>query len=342
MANLKQYEVWFVTGSQHLYGPETLKQVDKDSTQIAEALDKSGKIGTTKKGIGPAYSDKASRTFALRAADLLLPEEGLKAKIEKIAEYKKKLFSAFDFPDFDTSEIITKTLEHAKRLAPHIKDTQFILNRAVDEVDVLFEGANGTLLDIDHGTFPYVTSSSVTAGGACTGTGVPPSKIGRTVGIVKAYTTRVGSGPFPTELEDETGELLRKVGNEFGTTTGRPRRCGWLDLVLLRYTCMINGVTEIALTKIDVLSGMKELKVCTAYEIDGKQVTDFPLQPAKLEKAKPVYETIEGWEGDISGAEKLEDLPEKCRAYIEYIEKQLGVKISVISVGPKREETIIS
>jgi adenylosuccinate synthase len=302
----------------------------------------SGKLGTTKKGIGPAYSDKASRSFALRTSDLLLPESELKKKIESIAEQKKKLFQAFGFPEFNTSEIISTTLEYAKKLGPFIKDTQFILNKAVAEnKSILLEGAQGTLLDIDHGTFPYVTSSNVTAGAGCTGTGLPPNSINRIVGISKTYTTRVGTGPFPTELEDDIGETIRKVGHEFGTTTGRPRRCGWLDLVILRYTCMINGVTEIALIKLDVLSGLKELKVCTAYEIDGEEVSDFPIGTEKLERANPVYETLEGWEGDITGCKKLEDLPANARKYIAYIEKQLGVKIKIVSVGPKREETIL-
>lgn len=305
------------------------------------ALDKSGKIGTTKKGIGPAYSDKASRTFALRAGDLLLPEESLKEKILKIAEHKKKLFSAYGFPDFNTDEIVEKTLELARKLRPYVKDTQFILNKAIAEnKSVLLEGAQGALLDIDHGTFPYVTSSNSTAGAACTGAGVPPNSIGQVVGITKAYTTRVGEGPFPTELIDETGEQIRKAGHEFGTTTGRPRRCGWLDLVVLRYTCMINGVTELALTKLDVLSGMKELKVCTEYEINGKKTADFPIRPEDLKVAKPVYETLPGWEENIMECKSMEELPENARNYVSYIEKQLGVKVSIVSIGPKREQTI--
>ncbi|MBU0591434.1 adenylosuccinate synthase [Candidatus Micrarchaeota archaeon] len=306
------------------------------------ALDDSGKIGTTKKGIGPAYSDKASRTFALRACDLLLPEVDLTKKIEELATYKKPLFEAFDFPVFNVSDIVEETLACAKRLKPHIQDTQFILNNAISKnKKIMLEGANGALLDIDHGTFPYVTSSSVSAGGACTGTGIPPTKLGNIIGIVKAYTTRVGSGPFPTELNDADGEKLREVGHEVGTTTGRPRRCGWLDLVLLKYTCMINGATEIALTKIDVLDGFDEIKICTSYEIGGKKVSDFPLQPEKLEKAKPVYEKLPGWKSDISNCKKFEDLPPNAKNYIKHIEKFVGVPIKLVSVGPKRDETII-
>jgi adenylosuccinate synthase len=306
------------------------------------SLEATGKIGTTKKGIGPAYSDKASRTFALRACDLLLPEADLKRKIEKIAGHKKKVFRALGFPDFDVSEVTSAVLKNAAKLRLHITDTQFILNQAIaQKKSILLEGAQGALLDIDHGTFPFVTSSNTTSGAACTGTGIPPQKISRVIGIAKAYTTRVGEGPFPTELSDEAGERIRKVGHEFGTTTGRPRRCGWLDLVVLRYTCMINGVADIALTKLDVLGGMKELKVCTSYEIDAKRTTDFPLDPVRLAKARPAYATLPGWEGDISGCRKLSELPSEAKDYVAYVEKKLAVPIKIVSVGPKRDETII-
>ncbi len=305
-------------------------------------LEKTGKIGTTKKGIGPAYSDKASRTFALRAGDLLLPEEELREKVRMISDYKLKLFSALGFQGFDVKEVADALLKQAEKLKPYIRDTQFILNRAAEEgKGILLEGAQGALLDIDHGTFPYVTSSNATAGAACTGTGIPPTRIKRITGIAKAYTTRVGEGPFPTELGDEAGDALRKAGNEFGTTTGRPRRCGWLDMVILRYTSMVNGATDIALTKLDVLTGQKEIKVCTAYEIDGKQTSDFPLVPSQLAAAKPIYETLPGWKEDLTGAKKLEDLPENAKRYVKYIEEQLGVPIRIVSVGPKREQTII-
>lgn len=306
------------------------------------ALDKSEKIGTTKRGIGPAYSDKASRRFAIRAGDLFLPEDELKKKIKEISDYKLKVFKALKLSSFDVSKIEKDLLEHAKKLKPYIQDTQFLLNYAVEQdKDILLEGANGTMLDIDHGTFPYCTSSSVVSGGACTGSGIPPTKIKQIIGIVKAYTTRVGSGPFPTELEDKDGEQLRKAGNEFGTTTGRPRRCGWLDLVLLRYTCMINGATEIALTKLDVLTGFKEIKVCTAYEIGDKKTSDFPLQTESVEKAKPIYTTLPGWEEDIANCRKIESLPENAQKYIKYVEEQLEVPVKLVSVGPKRDDTII-
>jgi adenylosuccinate synthase len=306
------------------------------------ALEVSGKIGTTKKGIGPAYSDKASRTYAIRACDFLLPEAEFRQKIERIAAHKKKLFGALGFPDFDTAALMAKTLEAAKKIRQHICDTQFILNDAISKKkSILLEGAQGALLDIDHGTFPYVTSSNTTSGAGCTGTGIPPQKIQRVVGIAKAYTTRVGEGPFPTELKDPVGETIRKVGREFGTTTGRPRRCGWLDLVVLRYTCMINGTTEIALTKLDVLGGLRELKVATAYEIDGKKTADFPLDLPRLARAVPVCETLAGWGGDISRCRKISDLPPNARKYVQFLEKSLGIPVKIVSVGPKRDETIL-
>jgi adenylosuccinate synthase len=306
------------------------------------ALEQTGKIGTTKKGIGPAYSDKASRTYSIRACDLLLPEKELKEKLLRIAAHKKKLFSALGFPDFDSESVVSGLMKSAITIRPHVADTQFILNDAIAKgKSVLLEGAQGALLDIDHGTFPYVTSSNTTSGAGCTGTGIPPQKIHSVVGIAKAYTTRVGEGPFPTELTGSLGEEIRKVGAEFGTTTGRPRRCGWLDLVVLRYTCMINGVTEIALTKLDVLSNLKEIKVAVAYEIVGKKTENFPLDLPRLAKAVPVYETLPGWEGDITKCTSLADLPKNARKYVEYVENKLGTPVKIVSVGPKREETIL-
>ncbi len=306
-------------------------------------LETTGKIGTTKKGIGPAYSDKASRTYAIRACDLLLPDDELEKKIAFIAEHKKKVFGALGFPDFETARVAEAVKEKARLIRPHIADTQFLLNDAISSgKSILLEGAQGTLLDIDHGTFPYVTSSNVTSGAACTGTGIPPQKISSVLGIAKAYTTRVGEGPFPTELHGEAGETIRKAGHEFGTTTGRPRRCGWLDLVVLRYSCMINGVSEIALTKLDVLSGLRELKVATAYEIQGKKTADFPLDLPRLENAVPVYETLPGWEGGISQCRAVGELPQNAKRYVEYIEKHLGIPVKIISVGPKRDETIMA
>jgi len=304
-------------------------------------LEASGKIGTTRKGIGPAYSDKASRTYSIRACDLLLPEAELRKKVEMIAAHKKSVFKALGFPDFDSEEILQSLLANGRLIRPHIADTQFVLNRAAREGGrILLEGAQGALLDIDHGTFPYVTSSNATSGAGCTGTGLPPRSISKVIGIAKAYTTRVGEGPFPTELLDKTGKAIREAGHEFGTTTGRPRRCGWLDLVVLRYTCMVNGVDSLALTKLDVLKGLPELKVATAYEIDGERTDDFPLDHPRLLKAKPVYEALPGFDEDISGCRKLDDLPKNALSYVRYVEKRLGVRADIVSVGPKREQTI--
>jgi adenylosuccinate synthase len=306
------------------------------------ALDKSGEIGTTKKGIGPAYSDKAARSPAIRAGDLLLPEEELEEKVRKIAKQKTELFEALGYEKFDSEKIVHDMREYSKKLSPYIRDTQFILGRAARSIDkkVMLEGAQGSLLDIDHGTFPYVTSSNVTAGAGCTGSGISPDYITRVCGIAKAYTTRVGEGPFPTELDDENGQRLRDVGHEFGTTTGRPRRCGWLDLVLLKYTALINGTTELAITKLDVLSGMDELRVATAYDINGEKTGDFPLLPHKLKNAKPLYTSHPGWKEDISGITDYQELPKNARKYVEMIGEELDTDIKIVSVGPKREQTI--
>ncbi len=306
-------------------------------------LEASGKIGTTKKGIGPAYSDKASRTYSIRACDLLLPEAELRAKVLMIAEHKRTVLRALGFQDFDAEEVLSSLLGSARMIRPHIADTQVILNRAVrDGRNVLLEGAQGALLDIDHGTFPYVTSSNATSGAGCTGTGLPPKSIRRVVGIAKAYTTRVGEGPFPTELQDRTGKALREAGHEFGTTTGRPRRCGWLDIVVLRYTCMLNGVDSLALTKLDVLRNLPVIRVATAYEIDGERTQDFPPDLARLAKAKPVYEELPGWGEDISGIRRMEDLPKNAQGYVRFVEKRLGIPAGIVSVGPKREQTILA
>ncbi len=306
------------------------------------ALDKSERIGTTKKGIGPAYSDKASRSPAIRAGDLLLPEKELEERIKTIAEEKHILFNALGYDKFDTEKILSNMRRYSAKLSAYVKDTQFKLCQAAHNGDnIMLEGAQGALLDVDHGSFPYVTSSNVTAGAACTGSGIPPGYVKRVIGISKAYTTRVGSGPFPTELHDEDGRLLRENGHEFGTTTGRPRRCGWLDLVILRYTSMINGITELALTKLDVLSGMDRIRIATAYEIGGKRINDFPLHSSKLSDAKPIYEDMPGWKEDLSEIKRYEDLPENAKRFINKIEGELDIRTKIISLGPKREQTII-
>jgi adenylosuccinate synthase len=304
--------------------------------------DKKGGIGTTKRGIGPAYSDKASRVTAIRAADFLLNESELKEKVQRIGNLKNSVIAALGGEKLDIDAIAQETFEQAQILKNYIKDTRFILNNAIDEErKVLLEGAQGALLDVDHGTYPFVSSSSIAVGGACTGTGIPPKKIGNTFGVTKAYTTRVGAGPFPTELEDETGERIREAGAEFGTTTGRPRRCGWLDLVVLKYTSMINGPDSLAIMKLDVLDGLEELQVCTSYEIEGEETNEFPADLKILKKAKPVYKTLKGWDKfEWSAAKTREDLPRELQDYLKFIEENIGIPVSIVSFGPAREETL--
>ena len=296
------------------------------------------KIGTTKRGIGPCYSDKIAR-HGIRMGDLLNEEE-LKEKLERVLPIKQKIMELYGLEKIDGKKLVEKYLEYGRKLQKYIGDTIYYLNSIIDEKRVLFEGAQGTLLDIDYGTYPFVTSSNPVTGGICTGTGVPPKKIERVIGVAKAYTTRVGMGPMPTEERGKIGEYLAEKGGEIGTTTGRKRRCGWIDMVALKYACMINGVDEIALTKLDVLDGLEEVKICVAYEYEGKEIAHFPSSLLTLEKCKPVYETMPGWDG-ARGKKKYEELPENAKKYVEYISDHLGVKVSVISTGAKREETIV-
>ena len=281
-----------------------------------DAKDK--KIGTTKRGIGPAYTDKIARR-GIRIGDLL-DEDYMKERLGSIAE-----------------EYIT----YGRMLSSYIGDTTTTINELIENgKSIMFEGAQGTYLDIDHGTYPYVTSSNTVSGGACTGTGVGPTKIDKVIGIVKAYTTRVGEGPFPTELNDSVGQKIRDNGKEYGTTTGRPRRCGWFDAVLVRHACMINGVTSIAITKLDVLSGINPIKICTAYELNGEIIKHVPLT-RDMYKCKPIYEELPGWDEDITNAKTLDDLPENARVYIEKIETLCKTNVELVSVGPGREQTIV-
>jgi adenylosuccinate synthase len=315
--------------------------------------DKMDKIGTTGRGIGPAYSDKAKRTEALRVIDFV--GSGFKERIGKILESKRHdlekagiIKSQKDFDAYKAS-LISEYEGYAEIIRPYVSDTVYIINEAMEEgKSVLFEGAQGTLLDIDHGTYPYVTSSSSCAGGACTGAGVGPGKISRVTGVAKAYTTRVGEGPFPTELHGEAGEALRNAGSEYGTTTGRARRCGWLDLVILKYAKLVNGITDLAITKLDVLCGMKKVKICVAYEINGKRTERFPSSFEALEKAKPVYIEVDGWQKWSAQEAKtivkkgIRGLPENAQKYLKLIEERTGVPVSIVSIGPGREETIIA
>ncbi|MDR2869664.1 MAG: adenylosuccinate synthase [Deferribacteraceae bacterium] len=297
------------------------------------------KIGTTGRGIGPCYADKVGRS-GIRMGDLLnLPY--MREKLEGHLDELNAQAQYLGLPNINIDNIMAEFAGYAKELAPYIADTVTMVNEAIAKNQkIMLEGAQGTLLDIDFGTYPYVTSSNGSAGGACCGTGISPRLIGTIVGVTKAYCTRVGEGPFPTELLDDMGEQLRKNGHEFGATTGRPRRCGWLDLVALKFSCMINGLSHIALTKLDVLSGIDELKVCVAYKIDGKETTSFPADLAALASAEPVYISLPGWKEDITKAKSVAELPVNAQSYIKFIKDFVNTDYCVVSVGTDRFETI--
>jgi adenylosuccinate synthase len=300
-------------------------------------------IGTTLRGIGPCYGDKVGRSFAIRMGDLL--ENEFSDRVARIVDVKKKVLSAASDSaaiDLNAKAIVDEYRQYAERLKPMIADTTRILLDAVDaDKNILFEGAQGSLLDIDHGTFPFVTSSNSSGVGISPGSGVPGNWMGRIIGVCKAYATRVGGGPFPTEQDNERGQHIRDEGNEYGTTTGRPRRCGWFDAVAVRYTARLGGVTSIALTMLDVLSKLESIDVCVAYELDGQRIDFFPASANDLRRMKPIYETIPGWQSDVTGARSLSDLPPGAVAYINRIEKLIGRRIEFISVGPDREQTIL-
>jgi adenylosuccinate synthase len=298
-------------------------------------------IGTTGRGIGPAYVSKLSRV-GIRAGDLFHPEALRKKVQSNLDDINKALTHIYDEDPLDADTLIDELLKAADQLHPFISQTSSQLHRAIhDGADILMEGAQGSLLDIDHGTYPYVTSSSPTAGGACTGSGVPPAAIDHVMGISKAYCTRVGNGPFPTELTGAMGEKLREKGQEFGATTGRPRRCGWIDLVALKYAVQINGMDELALSKLDILNDFKEIKLATHYEISGEQTDVFPLDIAHLEEVKAVYKTMPGWETDIGRFNSRGEMPAAVEDFLCFIEDYLGVSVKILSTGPKRSETII-
>ncbi len=297
-------------------------------------------IGTTGRGIGPAYVDKMARC-GLRVGELLTPELFMEKLQINVRQANVLLKNLYNHKGFSAKKIFAEYMAYAEKLGRHIADTDLIINKAIDaRKNVLLEGAQGTLLDIDHGTYPFVTSSSAAAGGACTGLGIGPTKISRVIGIVKAYTTRVGSGPFPTELHDSTGEMMREKGGEFGATTGRPRRCGWLDTVILKHSAMINGLTGIVITKLDILDGFKTLKICTGYRYKGKLIKEMPKELIIFENCIPVYEEMEGWKESTRGVKTFSQLPKQARAYIKRMETLVGVKADVISTGQKRDELI--
>ncbi|MDT0445090.1 adenylosuccinate synthase [Streptomyces johnsoniae] len=324
-----------LSGNAHLITPYH-QTLDK----VSERFLGKRKIGTTGRGIGPAYADKINRQ-GIRVQDLF-DESILRQKVEAALDHKNQVLAKlYNRRAIVTDQVVEELLGYAESLRGYVCDTVLVLNRAVDEGKVvLFEGGQGTLLDVDHGTYPFVTSSNPTAGGACTGSGVGPTRISRVIGILKAYTTRVGAGPFPTELHDEDGEALRRIGGEFGVTTGRDRRCGWFDAVIARYATRVNGLTDFFLTKLDVLTGWERIPVCTAYDIDGRRVTDLPYNQTDFHHAKPVYEYLPGWSEDISKARSFEELPKNAQSYVLALQDLSGAPISAIGVGPGRDETI--
>jgi adenylosuccinate synthase len=325
-----------ISGDAHLIMPHH-RALDR----VVERYLGSSRIGTTGRGIGPAYGDKVSR-MGIRVQDLLDPGI-LRKKLEMVLVEKNQiLFKVYNRKAIDTDAVVEEYLGYAERLRPYITDTRVVLDRALEAGrTVLLEGAQATLLDVDHGTYPFVTSSNPTAGGACVGSGIPPTRISQVIGVIKAYTTRVGAGPFPTELFDANGAHLRDVGVEYGTTTGRERRCGWFDAVVGRYAVRVNGITDLVLTKLDVLSGLETLPVCVAYSIDGERVEEMPMTQTAFHHAVPIYEELPGWGENISKCRSSQELPKNARRYIERIEELCGARVSVAGVGPGREENVV-
>jgi len=306
-----------------------------------------GTLGTTGRGIGPCYQDKVGRRFGIRIGELLRPEQ-LRERLNYIVPFKNRMLAAIadgqndSLKRFDAGQLTEEYLGYATRIKPFVTDTaKLLLDGLKAKKKILFEAAQGSLLDVDHGTYPYVTSSSSLPGGIPTGSGVPARNVSRIIGVVKAYTTRVGRGPFPTELKDETGERIRKIGREFGTVTGRPRRVGWFDAMAVQYTAALSGADEITVMLLDVLSGLPELKLCTSYMLRGESISHFPSDAFTLEQCEPVYETLPGWSEDITGCRKLADLPAAARRYVERIAELAGLPVAVVSVGPGRAQSIV-
>jgi adenylosuccinate synthase len=324
-----------VSGDAHLIMPHH-RALDR----VVERYLGPARIGTTGRGIGPAYGDKVART-GIRVQDLLDPGI-LRQKLELVLREKNQILAkVYNRKAIDVSAVVEEYLTCAERIRPHIADTRAVLWDALDRGDtVLMEGAQATMLDLDHGTYPFVTSSNPTSAGACVGTGIPPTRIGQVIGVAKAYTTRVGSGPFPTELSDEAGAHLLKVGDEYGTTTGRRRRCGWFDAVVGRFAVRVNGITDLVLTKLDVLSGLGKVRICVAYEVDGGRVGSMPTTQTAFHHAVPVYEELDGWWEDISAARTDHDLPAAARRFVERVEQLCGARVSVVGVGPGRDHNV--
>ena len=298
------------------------------------------KIGTTSRGIGPAYQDKVAR-FGIRMGECVNPEI-FEHRLREVLAYKNRLLTMFGSPTLEFQPMFEEYCGYADRLRPYVEDTEILVQKAVESNQkVLFEGAQGTFLDLDSGTYPYVTSSHPIAGGACLGTGIGPRAIQSVLGVCKAYTTRVGSGPFPTELDDELGQFIRDRGQEYGTVTGRGRRCGWLDLVVLRQACRLNSLSGLVVTRLDILSGLEKVQVATGYTMDGADIDHIPLTVTDFAKVKPVYEELEGWEGDLQKCRSLADLPAAARRYLDYVEEKTKTPVAILSIGPERDETIV-
>lgn len=325
----------FISHNAHLIMPYH-KRLDS----LSESAQGDQKIGTTGRGIGPSYEDKFARK-GIRVVDLLNAEV-LQEKLRENLAQKNRLFTTiYDGEEIDVESMVREYEEFDKIIDPYITNTQLYLNRQLREGrTVLLEGAQGSLLDVDHGTYPFVTSSNPTSGGACTGSGIAPNHIGKVIGVCKAYMTRVGNGAFPTELFDETGEELGRVGHEFGATTGRKRRCGWIDLVAMRYAVAVNGITELALTKLDVLDGFEEIQVCNSYTLDGKEIFDFPTDHETLSRVKPVLTPMKGWMASNADARNFEEMRPAAKQFVEFLENELEVPVTFISVGPARNETV--
>ncbi|MBB4738242.1 adenylosuccinate synthase [Actinoplanes octamycinicus] len=313
---------------------------NRSMDKVSERFLGARRIGTTGRGIGPTYADKMNRV-GIRVQDLF-DESILRQKVTAALAFKNQVLSKiYNRSAVKAEDVVQELLSYVDRLRPYVADTALELSQAIDnDKVVLCEAGQATLLDVDHGTYPFVTSSNATAGGACTGSGIPPTRIDRVVAVLKAFTSRVGEGPFPTELHDKWGDYLREVGHEYGTTTGRPRRIGWLDLVIGRYAQRINGVTDFAMTKLDNYDGLDEIPVCVAYEVNGVRHDEMPINQTDFHHAKPIYETLPGWKQDISGCRKFADLPREAQDFVEFVEARIGARISIVGVGPGREAVI--